>query len=285
MNTLNTKNNIKIAILYIATGRYTVFWEHFYRSAEKNLLSNCHKHYFVFTDSTVQLLGENTINVTRIEQQKLGWPYDTLMRFDMFLSIKNQLLAFDYVYFFNANTEIIQPITTDEFLPTEQEGLLFAHQPHMFHLTPSKFTYEANTNSTAYIPPNQGKYYVTGALNGGTVKAYLQMCKRLSDNIHQDLKNSVIAIWHDESHLNHYLFTHQIGKILPPYFTKGEHETWKHTAKIMFTDKTHYRFGGHAYLRGESNEKISQEEWEKLYGKQKKCYKFRIKQYLKSLIL
>lgn len=275
----------KIAILYIATGRYTVFWEHFYRSAEKNLLTDCQKHYFIFTDSTQPLIGENTANVTRIEQQKLGWPYDTLMRFDMFLSIKDQLQAFDYTYFFNANSEIIKPVSQSEFLPSETEGLLFVHQPHMFHLSPNKFTYERNLNSTAYIPPNQGQYYVTGALNGGTTQAYLQMCEQLSHNIHQDLQNDVIAVWHDESHLNHYLFAHKKGKILPPYFTKGENETWKNTAKIMFSDKTHYRFGGHAYLRGESDDKISPEQWKQTHAKPKARYSFRIKQYLKSYFL
>lgn len=278
-------SNINIAILYIATGRYTIFWEYFYHSAEKNLLPNCKKHYFIFTDSVGELIGENTQNVTKVKQEKLGWPYDTLMRFDMFLSIKDKLQEFDYVYFFNGNTEIIQPISENEFLPNKHEELVFAHQPHMFHLNRNKFTYERNMNSKAYIPFNQGKYYITGALNGGTASAYLKMCEILSNNIHQDLKNNIIAIWHDESHLNHYLLNAERVKILPPYFTKGESEYWKTTSKIMFSNKTHYRFGGHAYLRGESNEKISQEEWEKLYGKQKHHYKFRIKQYLKSLVL
>ena len=40
----------KVAALYIATGRYTVFWPEFYESAEKYLLKDCEVHYFVFTD-------------------------------------------------------------------------------------------------------------------------------------------------------------------------------------------------------------------------------------------
>ena len=31
----------KVAALYIATGRYTVFWPEFYESAEKYLLQDC----------------------------------------------------------------------------------------------------------------------------------------------------------------------------------------------------------------------------------------------------
>ena len=41
----------KVAALYIATGRYTVFWPEFYESAEKYLLKDCEVHYFVFTDA------------------------------------------------------------------------------------------------------------------------------------------------------------------------------------------------------------------------------------------
>ena len=37
----------KVAALYIATGRYTVFWPEFYESAEKYLLKDCEVHYFV----------------------------------------------------------------------------------------------------------------------------------------------------------------------------------------------------------------------------------------------
>lgn len=44
----NAKNSVpeKIAILYIALGRYGVFWKDFYRSCEKYFLSDCKKHIF-----------------------------------------------------------------------------------------------------------------------------------------------------------------------------------------------------------------------------------------------
>lgn len=276
----------KVAVLYIATGRYTVFWDHFYRSAERYLLNDCQKHYFLFTDHQYALLGEESDCVSRIYQSKLGWPYDTLMRFDMFLSIKEQLKNYDFVFFFNANTEIIKHISEEMLLPiNENKNLVFAYQPHMFHLPKSKFTYDRNPKSTAYISIKEGKYYVTGALNGGRTENYLAMCEILSRNIHHDLDNNIIALWHDESHLNHYILNRNDIKLLPPYFTKGEAEWWKKSSRIMFSDKTHYRFGGHAYLRGESDQKISQNEWIKNHARTKSNYKLRFRQYFKSLFL
>ena len=88
MSDINQKT---VAVLYIATGRYTVFWKYFYESAEKYLLNNCLKHYFVFTDNSEDIAGKSRGNVTCIQQNKLGWPFDTLMRFDIFLSIKGRV--------------------------------------------------------------------------------------------------------------------------------------------------------------------------------------------------
>lgn len=281
---MRIKPNPSVAILYIATGRYIVFWEHFYQSAEKYLLTDCKKHYFVFTDCE-NIFGENAGNVTRIPQEKLGWPYDTLMRFDIFLGARDLISQYDYAYFFNGNTEIVAPVHCEEFLPDDHHNFMFAHQPHMFHLPRKKFTYETNPDSAAYIPTNQGKIYVTGALNGGKTDAYLSMCQFLSNQIHQDLAGDIIAIWHDESHLNRFIIDRNDVQILPPLFTRGEAEPWKSNAKIVFSDKTHYRFGGHAYLRGETDEKISKKQWELTHGKSKAKLSYRLKQQLKSYFL
>lgn len=51
----------------------------------------------------------------------------------------------------------------------------------------------------------------------------------------------------------------------------------------MFSDKSPYRFGGHAYLRGEADEKITQAEWNKNNAKRRKKLKFRAKHYISSL--
>lgn len=65
-------NKPSVAILYIATGRYTVFWKYFYRSAEKHLLPNSNKHYVLFTDN-LALTSKQTDypNVTVIKQEAL----------------------------------------------------------------------------------------------------------------------------------------------------------------------------------------------------------------------
>jgi hypothetical protein len=63
-----------IAVLYVCTGDYVMFWEDFFKSAEKNFAPESRKEYFVFTDSK-NIYGENKFeNIKRIYQPNLGWP-------------------------------------------------------------------------------------------------------------------------------------------------------------------------------------------------------------------
>ena len=114
----------KVAALYICTGKYARLWPGFLESAEKYLLKNSEVHYFVFTDVT-QLEGEDSNpRIHRIYQEPMPWPYTTLLRFEIFLKIEEQLKGFDYIYFFNANCEFKQPVTEEMLLPRAEK-----HEP------------------------------------------------------------------------------------------------------------------------------------------------------------
>ena len=91
----------KVAILYIMTNRYTIFWDDFYQSAETYFLPKHEKHYFVFTDDEKFSLPRNA---TKIKAKYKNFPEVTLKRYERFLEIENQLKNYDYIYFFNANT-------------------------------------------------------------------------------------------------------------------------------------------------------------------------------------
>lgn len=77
------------------------------------------------------------------------------------------------------------------------------------------------------------------------------MCEQLLSNILKDKENGIIALWHDESHLNHYMLDRVDLKILGVEF--GVPEGWSiqsNTIKIIIQDKSHPRFGrGVKYLR------------------------------------
>ncbi len=177
------------------------------------------------------------------------------MRFQIFLNIKEQLQEFDYIFFLNANMLPVAPVG-DEILPTEEQGLMVMIHSFFYQKDRSEFTYETNPASTAYIPPDQGKYYFRGSFNGGISHVFLQAYSQMLDNTLTDLNNNIIAIWHDESHLNKYVLDKN-PLILPPEYGCCEGEVLPRPlkAKAILLDKAKPKYGGLAYLRGITNKK------------------------------
>lgn len=110
---------MKIGILYVGIGKYIRLWDKFYSSCESMFLPQYEKKYFIFTDYPLK----SSTNVQVSFQEDLGWPKNVLFRYQMFLRHKEELKHFDYLFFFNGNTEFLQIITPEEFLPTEKEAL------------------------------------------------------------------------------------------------------------------------------------------------------------------
>jgi hypothetical protein len=117
---------MKIGVLYICVGRYVLFWKDFYQSCEKHLIQGAEKHYFVFTDAVIPEEKDSRIHV--YPTKKMGWPFDTLLRFEMFLKAESELKTMDYLYFFNANLKFVKDVG-NEFLPDSREELVVALHP------------------------------------------------------------------------------------------------------------------------------------------------------------
>ncbi|MFC6102637.1 family 6 glucosyltransferase [Olivibacter domesticus] len=238
----------KVAVLYICTGRYSIFWKDFYKSAKSKLFANSSLEFFVFTDQDIDV---STNDVHLIYQEKMGWPYDTLMRFHLFSKIKDELKHFDYIFFMNANL-IVEKEISSSLLP-DKEDLFGVIHPGFYNKDPAEFTYERNSKSTAYIPQGKGHHYFMGGFNGGKSSAFIQLIEQLSSNIQMDLDNNIIAIWHDESHLNRYFLDHQERlKIVGPEYGYPQGWNLPLERKITILDKT--KFGGHSFLRNEKQE-------------------------------
>lgn len=229
----------RIAILYICTGKYDVFWKDFYISYENNFLIQSEKEYFVFTDSDKIYDEDKCRRIHKIYQKNLGWPDDTLMRFHMFSSIKNELRKFDYIFFMNANCKCVTEISEEEFLPLEKDIVVVQH-PGAYSKNPKQFTYDRNPKSTAYIPKGKGQYYVCGGINGGKGPAYLSLIEELKRNIDIDKDNGVIAKWHDESHINHYILQHNNWVMLSPSYCYAEGWNLPYKPKILVREKSKY---------------------------------------------
>lgn len=241
---------MKIAILYICTGKYDIFWQDFYLSAKRNFCLSEEKHFFVFTDSK-NIEPQDDINI--IYQDNLGWPFNTLYRYKMFLRIQNELLKFDKVVFLNANCVFNVKISFEEFFGIDKDYIACLH-PGFFNAEVNDFTYEKRNTSMAYVS-NQ-KMYVAGGINGGSAGIFIEYCKILSTNVEKDLQNGIVAIWHDESHWNAFINNNyeQLKdklQILDPSYLYPDGWKLPFDKKIILRDKNKY--GGHNSMRGLNN--------------------------------
>ncbi|MGN7722716.1 family 6 glucosyltransferase [Chitinophaga sp. 22620] len=239
---------MKIALLYICTGKYKVFWDEFFTSSEQYFIPGAEKEYFVFTDAT-DLPYKDHPRVHVIAQEWLAWPYATLMRFHIFSRVEAQLENFEYIFFFNANAQFLRTVSAEEFLPGPEHGGLTVVSSPGFHGQPVKnFPYEKkDKRSKAYMPPALRKIYVQGGVNGGTAAAYLALIRELKDNVQADLDKGIIAEWHDESHLNRYIAERRPKVLSPAYIFPEERKDLPFEPVILIRDKN--RLGGNAAMR------------------------------------
>ena len=61
--------------------------------------------------------------------------------------------------------------------------------------------------------------------------------RQLDEEIGQDYEKGVIAKWHDESHLNHYVWVHGNYKLLTPAYAYPENYKLPFEKKIITVDK------------------------------------------------
>ena len=258
---------MKIGLLYICVGRYSTFWKDFYLSCEKYLIPEAEKHYFVYTDSDIFDKENPRVHIYPIE--KRGWPFDTLLRFEIFLKAETELEKMDYLYFFNANEKLLKNVGK-EFLPDIDDELVVAIHPAFYNKKREEYAYENNVESLAYIPDNEGVMYVAGGLNGGRGKEYLKMIKELSRRTQEDFSKNIIARVHDESHLNKYILDKKV-KVLHPGYIYPEEYKLPYEKIIVCRDKRFW--GGHDFLRGITDRKSKKEYLIALWKQLRRVFK------------
>ncbi len=224
-----------IGVCIMATGKYIEFIKPLIESSRKHFCKNHQVTYFVFTNGQL----EPADDIVTIYQDRLGWPYDTMMRFQIYLANESLLSTQDYIFSCDADTLFVGDVG-DEFLgqrvAVQHSGFVNASGQYN-----GKGTFDRNPNSKAYVKPNEGRYYISGALYGGTKEEFLKIATTCSHNINEDLSQGIIALWHDESHLNRYFIDNPLTVLLSPLYWCPE--TWDMPGrKILALDKNHSEF-------------------------------------------
>lgn len=220
----------KIGLVVAATGKYISFVPPLIASARKHFCANHEVTYFIFTDGQLEAADDIVV----IYQKRLGWPYDTMMRFGMYDGAREQLKEMDYIFATDADMLFVDTVG-DEILSdrvaTQHPGFVG-----------KRGTYETRSMSTAYIAPHEGKYYFAGGFYGGKTSEFLKMVHTCLQNIQIDLSKNFVAVWHDESHLNRYFIDNAPTKILTPSYCYVENWNLPYKKRLMALVKKHEDF-------------------------------------------
>jgi histo-blood group ABO system transferase len=206
------QKSYSVGLLIVATGKYSALVGSLIESARNYF---CRKHtvtFFVFTDGQIP----SAPDIIRIQQSKLGWPHDTLMRFNMYAQAEQHFATIDYLFACDADMRFVGTVG-DEIL---SERVATLHPGYV----EKPGTYETNINSTAYVAPSTATYYFAGGFYGGSKEEFLKLCATTTNNIKADLERKYVAVWNDESHLNQYFSVHTPTTILRPAYCYPEKE-------------------------------------------------------------
>ena len=202
----------RVGVCFVATGKYQQFLKPVIDSCISNFAKPHSLQFFVFTDSqSVFPDGEyQGFPVSKYYVDRKGFPGDTLYRYHYMLKAESELRSStDHMFYMDVDYWVCNRDDTSLIIGDEP-GLVAV--PHIHNLQRHsrsgklKGTPETNVKSTACIHKHEKmQFYFCGGFQGGTTPEYLQACKSIADNIDQDDKNNITAIWHDESHWNRYL--------------------------------------------------------------------------------
>lgn len=224
---------LNIGLLVMATGKYTCFLEKLLTSADTYFLPNHNRVYFIFTDGEVPVLD----NVIRIEQKRLGWPYDTLMRFSVYMGVQSCFADIDYLFACDADmffVDIVGDEILSERVATNHPGFTLPEQRHN--------DYEHNSQSCAYVGPGEGQAYFAGGFFGGSTAEFIKIATTCNEHIMADLANNIIAEWHDESHLNRYFIDNPPTVILSPSYCYPQYWDLPFIPRLVAVSKDHKQF-------------------------------------------
>jgi len=220
----------KVGLLIISTNKYVSFLKPLIESADSYFLPNQEVTYFIFTDQDININSNRNIVKTHVEHKE--WPWMTLGRYKIFSNNSDFLSKMDYLYYCDVDMLFVNTVG-DEIL---SERVATQH-PGYYGL---RGTPETNTESLACVYYNENMQYFAGGFNGGTSFEYLKMSNKISENIDIDYSKNIIAVWHDESHMNRYFIDNNPTLVLSPSYCYGENMKIPFEKKLIALEKKHF---------------------------------------------
>lgn len=202
-----------IGIVIIATNAYFVLGVRFMKKFMHHYKGDKRIKFYFFSNESPKEYIPDSIDVHYAEQVHHNWVEGTNSKFKNILSIKDVLIETDYVYYFDADTNISKDFTDDWFLGDLVGGEHYGNRGFLKGCV----GYDKNPISRAYVPqdtPLPCTYYY-GAFFGGKTNRVLEFCQTLYDNQIEDGKIPYEPGTNDESYINQYFHYNPPSYVVP----------------------------------------------------------------------
>lgn len=173
--------------------------------------------YYVFTDfpekvPKLNLPADRSLKVIRVEKQA-RWQDVSMMRMKTISDFIRSDIGHRCTHVFCFDVDQVFNGRFGSEALGDSVALLHAYY---YRLPKVMFTYDRNPRSKAFL--NTGDFYYHAAVFGGKCESVKAMVDACYQGIMEDKKNNVEALWHDESHLNKYLWVHKPSRVLSPEY-------------------------------------------------------------------
>ncbi|KAE8298415.1 N-acetyllactosaminide alpha-1,3-galactosyltransferase [Larimichthys crocea] len=207
-----------VALTVFAVGRYLdAYLLTFLNSSEHHFMLGLPVTYYVFTDTPekvpdIKLGPLRSIKVIKVKRHS-RWQDISMMRMKTIADVIESDIRHHCTHVFCFD---VDQVFTGRFGSEALGDSVALLHAHYYHLPERLFTYDRNPKSKAYM--ESGDFYYHAAVFGGSwnsVKALTESCYH---SIMEDKENNVEALWHDESHLNKYMWLQKPSRVLSPEY-------------------------------------------------------------------
>lgn len=263
---MKKSTNKDVAILTVATNLYIDYWKQMVQGAEQYLEPGSDLTFYVFTDQSdeARKFGQSLIRskIVPIDIPSLGWPDATQLRYELFHDSWDRVQE-AVVMHLDADMLFISETNLNPDLAEWKGGIALVRHPGYRRPSLSRLPklylsapqmliwdlkmwlrkgglgdWEVSQDSLAYVPRKQRHRYVYGGTWMGLREPLGVMINELATRTRNDLQRGVVAIWHDESHLNWFASTHTHELLdSEKCFVEGYPNLNDLTPEIMCVDK------------------------------------------------
>jgi len=195
------KEKKEIGIILLATNAYFVLGLRFIRRFIYFYKGEADIKFYFFSDKDpCKLLPLNGVNVEYHPTSHNNWRDGTNSKFLNIIKLAN--CSSDFLYYFDADTNIQKPFTEDWFI-----GSLVGGEHYAARTTLSNGKgFDRNPRGNAYVPHNSNLPYIYhyGAFFGGTKENMIGMCKTLKIWQEKDQRINYEPPVNDESYINKF---------------------------------------------------------------------------------